>query len=77
MEVISDGCPLRRVEYYASLAAALGRPLPPFDAALARGAGTRRIDPMASWRRLALQPMHVDARRSWPDLLGGTAVTPE
>lgn len=76
VEVISDGCPLRREAYYASLAAALGRPLPAFDAALARGSGTRRIDPTASWQRLARQPAHVDARRGWPDLLDAARVTP-
>lgn len=64
--LISDGRPLRRRSYYATLATLLGRPAPSFGAPGGRSGGSRRCDPSASWAALTLAPR-------WPDVRAGLA----
>ncbi|MCP5198605.1 MAG: hypothetical protein H6977_01245 [Gammaproteobacteria bacterium] len=59
--VVSDGRPLRRGDYYAALAAALGVAAPVFDGGpQVRGGGGRRCDPGRSWQRLGCAPAFDD-----------------
>ena len=76
VDVISDGRPLRRQDYYGTLASVLGCASPPFDRQAARRGGSRRIDPTASWQRLGIAPHYRDIEASLRALLADE-VTPE
>jgi nucleoside-diphosphate-sugar epimerase len=59
--LISDGRPLRRADYYAALATALGVAAPVFDGTTPpRGNHARRCDSRDSWQRLGVAPRHDD-----------------
>ncbi len=68
--LISDGIPVRRGVYYATLARLLRVQAPEFDlskAPLRGGAG--RCDPAATWRMLRLRPQYPDVDSSLAELL--------
>ncbi len=76
--LISDGMPVRRMEYYTHLADRLGVAHAAFDGRRARrGASSRRCDPSSSWRTLHLEPHFADYRGGLAAALGGPASTPE
>lgn len=74
VDVISDGRPLRRQDYYGTLAALLGCTTPRFDPQAARRGGSRRIDPAGSWSRLGLAPRHRDIEASLRALLAAEVI---
>lgn len=67
--LISDAAPLRRRDYYATLARELGGAEPQFGGTGGRRAGSRRCDSSASWDALGLRPQWPDSRAALRPLL--------
>lgn len=67
--LVSDGTPVRRVDYYSFLASALVAPPVQFAGTGGRHGGSRRCDPTATWQALALRPRYPDFRAGLADLM--------
>ena len=67
--LLSDGCPLRRQDYYAALAHHLGTTVQFNGEPLRRGAGYK-ADSSETWQVCDLSPLHADARSTLKQALG-------
>lgn len=68
--VVSDGHPIRRRDWYGSLAAASGSPEPRWDPAAPRSrGGDKRVDPRLLARDLGFTAAHPDAIAALSDLV--------
>ena len=62
--VVSDGCPIRRREWYGRLATLTGSPAPSWDLAAPRSRGAdKRVNPSLLFRDLGFVPTHPDPLR--------------
>jgi len=69
--VVSDGRPVRRRDWYGTLATLTGSPAPRFDAAAPRSRGAdKRVDPARLFADLPIRLAHPDALAALETLVG-------